>query len=372
MKIEAIEVRHYRRPLDPPFNAAWDPRPRASHTSTLVRVRAGGLEGVGSGDAMLGFAGHEHLFLGQDPFAIERHARLLDNLQFHYGRMWPLEIALWDLMGKATGQPLWRLLGGRSNRVPVYASTGERRPDEAHAEAAQRLREAGFPALKIRFHSGDPRADVALARAVRERVGGDMALLVDANQAWRMPWDDRPAWDFKTALWVADALAEVDAFWLEEPLPRHDYRGLAALRRRARVRIAAGEGNREFVELREYLRHGSLDVYQADVAWSTGVLRGAQLAREAQAAGALYSPHTWGDGLVLLANLHVAAAVSEAPFFEFPYDPPAWTPERRDFILPAPILAEAGWVTLPEGAGLGVEVDWEALETLRIGEGTMA
>ena len=128
-----------------------------------------------------------------------------------------------------------------------------------------------------------------------------------------------------------------------------------------------GEGNREFAELREYLRHGSLDVYQADAAWSAGILRGKQLAAEVQAAGAIYSPHTWGDGLVLLANLHLSAAVSQAPFIEFPFDPPAWTPERRDFILPAPLYPDGpGSITLPDQPGLGVTIDWSALEPLRI------
>ena len=86
LTIDAIEIHHYRFPLDPPFHAAWDPAPRRSLTATLVRVRAGDFEGVGSGDTMLGFAGHEQLFLGQDPLAIERHVRVLDALQFHYGR----------------------------------------------------------------------------------------------------------------------------------------------------------------------------------------------------------------------------------------------------------------------------------------------
>ncbi|HEX6386494.1 MAG TPA: mandelate racemase/muconate lactonizing enzyme family protein [Anaerolineae bacterium] len=371
-KIDAIEINYYRLPLDPPFRAAWDPQPRASHTSTIVRVRAGDCEGVGSGDTMLGFAGHESLFLGRSPFAIERHVRLLDNLQFHYGRMWPLEVALWDLMGKISGRPLWQLLGGRSRQVRLYASTGERQDPAERAESARQLRDQGFPALKLRFHAADPRDDLAIVRAVRDAVGPDMAILVDANQAWKMPWDDRPSWDFKTALSVADALAELDVYWLEEPLPRHDYRGLAWLRQQARVRIAGGEGNREYSELREYLRHGSLDVYQPDVVWSTGVLRGRQLAAEVQSAGALYSPHTWGDGLVLLANLHVAAAVSTAPFVEFAYDPPRWTPARRDFILPAPIEPDApGTITLPDAPGLGVEIDWQALEPLRIDTGTM-
>jgi D-galactarolactone cycloisomerase len=372
MNIDSIEIRHYRLPLDPPFHASWDPKPRASHTATLVRVRAGDYEGVGSGDAMLGFAGHEHLFVGHDPFAIERHVHILDNLQFMYGRMWPLEVALWDLMGQISAQPLWKLLGGRGSQVRMYASCGERRPAEERAESARRLRDQGFPALKLRFHAADPRDDLKVVRAVRAAIGPDMHILVDANQGWQMPWDAGAPWDFKTALWMADALADLDVYWLEEPLHRHDYRGLADLRRRARVRIAGGEGNREVAELREYLRHGSLDVYQPDVVWSTGLLRARQIASEVQASGAIYSPHTWGDGLVLLANLHVCAAVSTAPFVEYPYDPPGWTPERRDFILPTPILPDnSATICLPDAPGLGVTIDWDALEPLQIHSGTM-
>lgn len=371
-RIDAIEIRHYRLPLDPPFRAAWDPSPRTSHTSTLVRLRAGDLEGVGSGDAMLGFAGHESLFIGQDPFAIERHVKILDNLQFHYGRMWPLEVALWDLMGKISGLPLWKLLGGHSAQVNLYASTGERLPAAERVASARSLQAAGFSALKLRFHDADPRVDIALVAAIRQAVGPEMAILVDANQGWRMPWDAAAPWDFKTACWVADALTELDVYWLEEPLHRHDYRGLAELRRQSAVRIAGGEGNREFDELRQYLRHGSLDVYQPDVVWSTGILRARQLASEAQSAGAIYSPHTWGDGLVLLANLQVAAAVSNAPFIEYPYDPPHWTPKQRDFILPTPIKASpSGSVTLTDAPGLGVDIEWQALEPLRIERGTM-
>lgn len=372
MKIDSIEIHHYRLPLDPPFNASWDPRPRKAHSATLVRVRAGNYEGVGSGDSMLGFAGHEHLFIGHDPFDIERHVHILDNLQFMYARMWPLEVALWDLMGKISGQPLWKLLGGRSNKVRLYASCGERKPAAERAESAKMLRDQGYPALKIRFHDPDPRKDLAVIRAVRDAIGNDMHILVDANQGWQMPWDASAPWDFKTALWMADALHELGCYWLEEPLHRHDYRGLAELRRRAKLRIAGGEGNRDFHEQLEYLKHGSLDVYQADVVWATGILRAQQLAREVQAAGCIFTPHTWGDGLVVLANLQVSAAISTAPFIEFPYDPPGWTYDRRDYILPQPIVpSEPAIVTLPDAPGLGVTINWAALEPYRFGTGTI-
>ena len=363
--IDVIEIRRYRRPLDPPFHASWDPEPRRDHATTVVRVCAGEFEGVGAGDAMLGFAGHEHLFLGHSPLAIARHVAVLDNLQFHYGRMWPLEIALWDLMGQIAGQPLWHLLGGRDGRVPLYASTGQRLSREERVAAVLGLQDEGFAAVKLRFFADDPRDDVATARAVR-RAAPTLTLLCDANQAWRMPWDTRPPWDLKLARRVADELAELDVYWLEEPLGRHDVRGLAALRRHARLRIAGGEGARELAELRRYLEYDALDVYQPDVVWSTGVWQGVQIAREVQARGAVYSPHTWGDGLVLLANLHVAAAVSHAPFIEFPYDPPHWTPERRDFILPAPIRAIDGHVILCDAPGLGVALDWDALAEWRV------
>lgn len=364
--IDSIEIYQYRFPLDPPFRAAWESAPRAGLDTTVVRIRAGEVEGVGSGAGMVGFAGHENLFIGQDPFAIERHVQVLDQLQFHYGRMWALEIALWDLMGKLSGQPLWKLLGGRCNTVKVYASAAERLPTQFRVKSALRMKGLGFPAIKLRFFSPDVREDVATVRAVREAVGTGMKIIVDAHQGWRMPGDTAPVWDGRTARRVADELAELDVFWLENPLPLHDYRGLAELRRVSKVPIAGGAGVRMFSDWQEYLRHGSLDVYQPDAVWSTGLHRARQLAADVQGAGAVFSPRTWGDGLEVLANLHLFAAVSTAPFMEYPFDPPTWPIERRDMLLPAPIYVNHGTVTLPNKPGLGVELDWEALEPYRI------
>jgi len=364
--IDAIELRRYRLPLDPPFRAAWDPNPRTALAATVVVVRAGGYEGVCSG-TMDGFVGNEDLFLGRDPYDIDRHVDVIDDLTSYFGRMWALEVALWDLMGKLRGEPVWRMLGGTTGRVRAYASTGARLPLEERVEVARRIAAEGFPAIKLRMYHDDPEVDLATVRAVRDALGDGIEIMVDANQGWRVPGDTRELWSLETATRVAEALGGLGVFWFEEPLPRHDYRGMAELRARSPVRIAGGESARDFVEMQECLHHGSLDVYQPDVPWSTGVLRAARLAKEVAAAGAMYTPHTWGDGLVLLANLQVAAALSNAPFVEFPYDPPSWTLDRRDYLLPAPIAADGeGYVDLGDGPGIGVELDWDALEAFRV------
>src|SRR3569833_4327691 len=123
-KIAAIEITQHRLDLHPPFNASWDTKPRTHFDATLVRVTSDtGLVGFGSGDLMVGFAGHESLFIGQEPLALERLYRVLSNIEFHYGRCWPLDLAQWDLAGKISGLPVWLLLDGLSNRVRAYASS---------------------------------------------------------------------------------------------------------------------------------------------------------------------------------------------------------------------------------------------------------
>jgi len=364
-RIDSIETRSYRQPLDPPLHAAWDPEPRTALNLHVVIVRAGEYEGVAGGEHPAGLDDYKSLFIGKDPFEIERHVQVLDNLQFHSGRMWALEVALWDLMGKIENEPIWRMLGGVDGTVPLYASTGQRMAARDRVASVLHLQDSGFPAAKLRFWSDDPHDDLEIVRQVRAAVGDDMELLVDANQAWRMPRDSSPSWDLQTASWVGKELDELGVYWLEEPLHRHDYRGLAELRRGLRLKIAGGEGNREFAEFEEYITHGSLDVYQADVAWTTGIYRAKQLAERVAAAGALYTPHTWGDGLVLLANLQVAAACANARFVEFPFDPPFWPPKARDFMLASPTEAIDGHVTLSDRPGLGAQIDWAAIEPLR-------
>lgn len=370
MKITSIEIKQYKIPLDPPFRASWDPTPRTQFGTTLVFVHTDeGVTGIGSGDLMVGFAGHESLFVGQDPFAVERHAQILDNIDFHYGRCWPLDLALWDLMGKAAGVPAYKLLGGRSDRILAYASTGELVSPEERAERALALLEEGFKAIKIRFHHADPRKDIQVVEAVRQAVGDRMEIMVDANQGWKMPWDTERTWDLKMACQVARELENLGVFWLEEPLPSHDFTGMAKLRERVGIRIAGGEMNREWHDFREMCRHGSLDVYQPDVALTGGITQIRKIADLVQLNGHWFSPHTWSNGIGFLANLHLACGLSLCPYLEFPYDPPVWTPQRRDFVQLHPFTPDRdGYLVIPDRPGLGFELDLEALEKYEVNQ----
>ncbi len=361
--IARIEISHHRLPLDPPFPASWDPRPRTAFPVTIVRVvDDAGRVGVGSGDAMYGFADHQRWFIGEDPLDLERHAAVLANIDFHAGRPWPLDVALWDLAGQILDRPVWDLVGGNASAVRTYASTGVQRPAAKMATVARRAVDAGFPALKVRFGRPDLADDLAVVRAVRDAVGASMALMVDCNQGWRMPWDVRPPWDVEQATAVATALAAEDVYWVEEPLHRGDYAGLAELRRRVDVPIAGGEMTRERHEFATLLAGDCLDVYQPDCVCTQGITGLRQVARDVVAAGKVFTPHTWGNGIGLLANAHLAAGTVDVPFLELPFDPPEWTPARRDYPMVAPVVVDdAAWLHLSDRPGLGLTLDEDVL-----------
>ena len=364
MRITGIRLRRLRYPLDPPFSAAWDPEPRHAVEATLVFVDTDeGIAGIGSGDTMDGFERFIELFVGRDPLDIARHVSVLETIAFHAGRYWPFEAALWDLAGKAEGVPTAMLLGGALDGLPVYASTGDRRPGAARAESALALREQGFGALKLRIDRNRLEEGLAAVEAVRAAVGPSMEIMVDLNQGWRMPGDVSPLLAFQVVERVADTLRELAAFWLEEPLAGADVAGLARLRAGSGLRIAGGEMARAPAELDACLEAEALDVYQPDAVLAVGLLRGRELAERVLASGLWFTPHTWTNGIGLLANLHLAAGVGGGPFLELPFDPPGWTPERRDFMLAEPLLPDgSGRLAVPDRPGLGFELDQDAVE----------
>jgi L-alanine-DL-glutamate epimerase-like enolase superfamily enzyme len=369
MRIAAVETRRYVFPFEPPLRVAWDPVPRASQEATVVIVRSDdGLEGCASGDALPDRELLERLLVGIDPLRTEVVRELVETVDLHHGRPWTVETAVWDLVGKALGVPCWQLLGGRSERLLAYASSAELlSPDERVARVLA-LRDAGVRAVKIRFHHADWRDDVAGVEAVREAVGRDLEIMVDANQGWRMPGDREARWDVATAAQCAHALESLGVYWLEEPLRTEDVEGYRALRSRTDLRLAAGEFVRGSHEARDLVVRGGVDVIQTDVVLTGGISGCRRVAALADLHGRMWSPHTWSNGYGLVANLHLALAVSTCPFVEVPYDPPGLTAERRDWLLPAPVeIAPDGTIAPPPGPGLGVVPDFDMLEQWRVG-----
>ena len=361
--ITKIEISHHRLPLDPPFPASWDTRPRTHFPATIVRVHdSEGRVGIGSGDAMYGFADYERYFIGEDPLEIDRHAAVLANIEFHAGRPWPMDLALWDLIGKIKGQPVWRLLGGTDNKVRAYASSGVHRSIDQMVEVAKRCIERGFPALKVRFGRPNLDDDLAVVKAIRDATGDRLELMVDCNQGWRMPWDTAAPWTVAHAERVAKVLESHGVYWMEEPLHRGDYEGMTELKKRVGIRLAGGEMTREPYEFRELLARGCLDVFQPDVVCTQGITGLAKFAREVGKAGKIFTPHTWGNGIGVLGNLHVTVGTVGAPFIEFPYDPPEWSTARRDYPLVDTIETDSeGWIHLSDEPGLGIDLNEDVL-----------
>jgi len=363
VRITAIRLQRLMLPLDPPFLAAWDPTPRRSFEATIVRVETdAGLVGIGSGDTMNGFEDFISGFVGRDPLAIARHAQALETFSFHAGRYWPFEAALWDLLGKACDLPVATLLGGSADAVPAYASWGSLGDPGRRAQDAHVLVDEGFRAVKVRIARDRIDEGLAVVAAVRAAIGDALEIMVDLNQWWRMPGDIERGLGPVDARRVLERLRSYGVLWVEEPLPGDDVRGMQMLRSATGVRIGGGEMARTFAELVSVLEADALDVFQPDVVLALGISGARTLAELALRRNRWFTPHTWTNGIGLLANLHVCAGVGGGPFLEFPYDPPGWTLERRDFMLAEPVaLSGDGMVAVPDAPGLGVVLDEEAV-----------
>ena len=371
MKITEIALERLRLPLDPPFHAAPAPdqEPRQKFETVLVRVHTDeGVTGIGSGDTMDGFDAYRHLFIGTDPLDIAGQVRAIETANFHGASYWPLEAAFWDIFGQVTGQPVAALFGNASKRLPAYASTAEPRSPGARAESALALKEYGFRAMKIRFDRTRLREGMEAVRRTREAVGADFEIMVDLDQSWRAAGDVEAATDLVRTRKIVAELGDLGVFWVENPLPYPDLPGYKRLRADIpHVRIAAGGLHRSVPELLRSLELDALDVYQMDVVRSIGLLRTRTLAELALLKHRHYTPRTWSNGIGLLANLHVAAGVGGGPYFEVPFDPPGWTPRRRDFMLAEPLDIDTdGFLTVPQRAGLGIELDEDAVRRWRV------
>ena len=373
MKIRAIETYFFDCPLEKDFHPSWIPghAQTANRCVILKLISDTGIEGIAAASVfseeqarLAKFIAEDTIgqfLVGMDPAEIDILTRIVNMYGFMLGgRPWFVEVALWDMLGKAAGQPLHRHWGGTAERLEVYASTGEVATAARSPAKALAAREAGFKAIKLRAHNFDHREDIRAVEAVRDTVGDSMELLVDANQGWALS-PLGPRWDLDTALDFARAMGDLGVYWLEEPLDRFDFDGLQTLRGLELVPIAGGELNQGIHEFKVLLEKDCLDVYQPDATLAGGVgvsRRVAQLARE---KGRSFSPHTWTNGIGFAVNLQIAASVEGCGLLEFPYEPESWSPQVRDAMLTRPFLPENGYLDVPDGPGFGFELSPEAM-----------
>jgi D-galactarolactone cycloisomerase len=371
MKVDRIELFHVAIPLPKPFYPAWIPGyPQTVNRFTLLRLTTDdGVQGLAAGVAFErereGLGGLLGPYLiGLDPTDIDTGRQRIREASYLGWRNFWIEAAFWDIKGQVEGKPVWALLGGTEpGRADVYASTGEVHPPEQRAEEVLKLEEIGFKTIKLRVHSFDPAEDVAQLEAVRRAVGDRIDLGVDANQGWRVALiDDAPLWTLERATDFARACADFEVRWLEEPLDMYAYDEQAELCRRSQVPIAGGELNGGWHEFKVMLEKGSYEIYQPDATMGGGISDAVRVMEACREQGLGYTPHTWTNGLGFLINLHVYAAGPRDHPIEYPYEPPGWIPEARDGLLAEPIgVAADGTVAIPDGPGLGIELDEDKL-----------
>ncbi len=277
-----------------------------------------------------------------------------------------VEIALMDLQARHEGRALSEVAGGRvRDRIKLYGSGGMYQPPEGYAAEAAAVKAMGFPAYKMRPALG-PEKDLETVRKMREATGPDFGLMVDAHSWWRM--GDK-SYSFETVAELAEEMARSRIAWLEEPLPpeRHDlYRRLRAL---GHVTVATGEHEQDEEGFADLIRTGAADVIQADVCCQGGFEWGRRLFEQLGKAGLTFAFHSWGTTLEVLAAAHVGITYPESvvEWLEHPCHANAGRKGMYPFpladeILARPLEIEKGYLKVPTGPGLGIEVDERVVE----------
>lgn len=377
MKIAAIETFDLIAPLEHPFG--WSQGWLDERSTTLVKVIADdGLVGWGEGagaDLINGLLAP--LLIGQDPMdrtgLWERLFHALYNGNNAVGlagsALSALDMALWDLAGKATDLPVYALLGGKvRDKIAVYATglyyTEGEFPDRLLDEARGYVAE-GFKGMKTKVGGLSMAEDVARVRALRDAIGPDVHLMVDANEAYNAA----------TAIRIGQKLAELDLVWFEEPVNAQDLDAYLEVKAALPMAIAGGENLRTRYEFKPYLTRRAYDIVQPDVMHCGGITEMQRICAMANACGIQVNPHVWGSPVMIAATLHLAATLppcppahNALPYLQEPVMEFDRTPNTiRQTICAVPFEHEDGFVRVPTGPGLGIEVDEAVVERLRRG-----
>jgi L-alanine-DL-glutamate epimerase-like enolase superfamily enzyme len=305
------------------------------------------------------------MLVGQDPLLIDDLWERMHSATHMWGRrgietyaLSGVDIALWDLLGKVTGQPIYRLLGASKTRARAYFAPSLKLPDQIVPEAVRAV-EAGFTAIKLRVGL-DLDTDRAIVAEVRQAVGANVDLMVDANMAY----------DRRTAFKMATVFEDLGVLWLEEPILSksltqyvEEHRWLAD---RTGIKLAGGESLLTRYEYIDLVKSKVFDVLQPDCTSVGGISEAKRVADLASAWNVVCVPHigcSSGTGVGLAAGLQLILACANAPLVEFDaYGGPGW-----DGLLVEPINVVDGYVCAPDKPGLGVELVADAAERFLLG-----
>jgi D-galactarolactone cycloisomerase len=371
MKIKDVRSHILRAALSQPFaySRAW----YDTRTAMLVEIETDdGLIGWGEcyGPAPITaavVASMSTLLIGEDPLRTDYLWRKIYSSLRDHGQkgvviegLSGIDIALWDIKGKHFGVPVHRLLGGRvRSEVQAYATGLYRRqsgdplrylPEEAAGYVAE-----GFTAVKLKVGFGVAE-DAAVTRAVREAIGRDVALMVDANHAY----------DATAAIRLGRMIEPLDIGWFEEPVPPEDVAGYCEVKSALSIPIAGGECEFTRFGFRDLLACRAMDIIQPDTCAAGGLSECKKIADMAEAFAVRYNPHVWGTGIAIAASLQLLAVLP-------PHTPPSLAPLEpmlefdrtehpiRQALLARPIEHAGGVVAVPEGPGLGIDIDRQAL-----------
>jgi len=312
----------------------------------------------------------EPLFLGRSVFDFDHVEARVRNAMYHLGVgnqltacLAGINVALWDAIARGFGVRVCDLIGGCGTaRIPAYASTGffsddpDRQLDHMLAEAADHP----YAGAKIKIGRGI-RSDVERVRRSREALGPDKLLMVDINGAYTAD----------VALECARAIEPFGIHWIEEPLPPGDLRGYAELRARSPIPIAAGEAHHAIRDFRALIDGRCIDIVQPSIPGVGGLTEARRIATLAQSQNLRVAPHVWGGAVGLATALHFVSSLPATPHTEHPPCPQMLEYDMSDNalrtqLLKSPLGLEAGHVLLPEGPGLGVELDQAAVERYRV------
>lgn len=369
MRIASVEPVLLSHTYPPEDVQTWSGGVLAGITAGLVRITTtDGLTGIGetyaanfAPEVVRALVHHfEPYLVGQDPSDIDRLWTSCYSRNLYWGRsgvsisvLSAIESALWDLIGKAVGKPVWELLGGLAHeRLPRYASGGMDPAPGALAAEQERYRAAGFVASKIRA-GVSPEADFEKAAAVREVLGPDIGLAVDAVQG-----SNPKPWTADIAIEAARRLAPLGLLWLEEPCAATDIEGYVAVRKVSEIPVAGAESCTTAREVGEFIKAGALDLVQPDAAHIGGILECRKAAVMAEEAGLPIAVHAWASAGCLMSNYHVAFASPSTAWLEYPTQP---NPLITAF-LAEPLVVEDGHVLAPRAPGLGLDLTPEIEE----------